>query len=87
MNAATPRAAIEGGKVRPDRRLMKPPRFHRRDQACGGSGFPLHVTDAPASLSPMMEGEQDAEFESADSGAEREDVAHSPSTGRHCGGR
>jgi len=28
MNEATPRLAIEGSHVRPDRRRMKPPRFH-----------------------------------------------------------
>jgi hypothetical protein len=69
IHDATPRSAVEGGKVAPDRRRMKPPRFHRSAQACGGSGFPLHVADAAASLSPMMEGEHDAELESADAGA------------------
>ena len=75
MNDATPRSSVEGSHVGPDRRRMKPPRFHRRDQACGGSCFPLHVTDPAASLSPMSEGEQDAEFESTDAGAEGEDVS------------
>lgn len=59
---------------------MKPPRFHRRDQACGGCSFPLHVTDPATILSAMSEGEQDAEFESADSGAQGEDV---PGTNSH----
>lgn len=75
MNCATPWSSVEGEHVRPDRRRMKPPCVHRRDQACGGCGFPLHVADAPASLSPMMEGEQDAEFKSTDPGAEGEDVS------------
>lgn len=54
---------------------MKPPCFHRRDQACGGCGFPLHVTDPTASLSAGVEGEQDSELEATDAGAEGEDVS------------
>lgn len=46
MNEVTPRSSVEGEQVAPDRSRMKPPRFHRRDQACGGCGFPLHVTYA-----------------------------------------
>jgi hypothetical protein len=53
---------------------MKPPCVHRRDQACGCCGFPLHVTDAACSLSAGVEGEGDAELEPADAGAEGEDV-------------
>lgn len=53
---------------------MKPPCFHRRDQACGGCSFPLHVADPAASLSEMPESEQDAELKSADPGAQGEDV-------------
>jgi len=75
MNEATPRSTVEGSHVRPDRRRMKPPCVHRRDQACGSCGFPLHVADASASLTPMMQGEQDAEFKSSDACAQREDVA------------
>ncbi|HWU03783.1 MAG TPA: hypothetical protein VN222_13675 [Novosphingobium sp.] len=36
IHEAAPWSAVESGKVRPDRRRMKPPRFHARDQACGG---------------------------------------------------
>lgn len=54
---------------------MKPPRFHRTDQACGGCSFPLHVADAACSLSPMSESEGDSKLESADAGAEGEDVS------------
>nr|WP_244309740.1 hypothetical protein [Sphingobium fuliginis] len=74
MNDATPWSSVEGEHVRPDRRRMKPPCFHRRDQACACCCFPLHVADAAASLSPMVESEQDAEFETADACAEGEDV-------------
>lgn len=75
MNAATPRSSVEGGKVGPDRRVIQPPRVHRRDQARGGSGFPLDVADAADSLSPMVEGEGDAELESADAGAQGQQLA------------
>jgi hypothetical protein len=74
MNCATPWSSVEGEHVRPDRSRMKPPCFHRRDQAGGSCGFPLHVTDASCSLSPGVQGEGDAEFEPSDAGAEGEDV-------------
>ena len=53
---------------------MKPPRFHRRDQTGGCCGFPLHVADASCSLSPGVQGEGDAEFETSDASAQGEDV-------------
>lgn len=46
MNAAAPWSAIEGCKVRPDRRLIQCSRRHMASQRCGGKGFPLHVSDA-----------------------------------------
>lgn len=54
---------------------MKPPCFHRRCQACGGSGFPLHVADAASCEAVKSESEPDAEFKPADAGTEREDVS------------
>src|SRR5690606_19931781 len=75
MNEATPRSAVEGEHVRPDRRRMKPPRLHRRDQRRGGSGFPLHVADRARRRKAHMEmGEMDAEFEPSDAGAEAKNV-------------
>jgi hypothetical protein len=74
IHASTPSCAVEGSSVRPDRRVMKPPRFHRRDQACGCSCFPLHVTDASDSLSAMMVGELQAEFEASDAGTYSQDI-------------
>lgn len=53
---------------------MKPPALHRRDQAGSGCGFPLHVTDPSTSLGAAVESEQDTKLESADSGAQGEDV-------------
>jgi hypothetical protein len=76
MNKATPRSSVEGEHVRPDRSRMKPPCFHRRDQACGGCGFPLHVTDPSASLSETVESELHAEFKPSDACAQGQDVSH-----------
>lgn len=70
MNESTPWSSIKGGEIRPDRSRMKPPRLHARDQACGGSGFPLHVSDSARSGF----GNSNAELESADPGAEGDGV-------------
>lgn len=78
MNAAAPRAAIEGSKVRPDRRRMKPPALHRRDQRGSGSGFPLHVSDRAMSGFDKV----DADVESADACADGDAVPG----GRYSGG-
>jgi len=45
IHAATPRAAVEGGNVSPDRSLSQGARFHLRDHVGDGEGFPLHHTD------------------------------------------
>ncbi len=74
IHASAKRSAVEGSSVRPDRCVMKPPRFHRRDQAGGCSSFPLHVTDAAHSLSAMMVGELQSKLEPADAGADGEGV-------------
>lgn len=58
MNTATPRASIEGGKVRPDRRWSQVARLHTVDQLRGGRRFPLHVSDATRS----GDGEADSEL-------------------------
>jgi hypothetical protein len=75
INEATPWSSVEGEQVRPDRRRMKPPCFHRRDQACGGCGFPLHVADSASRFAAQSESKADAEFESADASAEGDDVS------------
>lgn len=49
IHAATPRATVEGGDVRPDRRRIQLPVFHARRQHGSGIGFPLHVTDGAMS--------------------------------------
>ena len=82
IHASAKRSAVEGSSVRPDRRRMKPPRFHRRDQACGCSDFPLQVADAAHSLSPMMVGKLQSEFEASDASADGEGVDGVASGGR-----
>ncbi len=75
MNSSTPRSSVEGEHVGPDRRRMKPPCFHRRDQRRGGSDFPLHVAyRARRRKAQILMGEHDAEFEPSDTGAEGENM-------------
>lgn len=45
IHSAAPRATVEGGEVRPDRRRIQALRFHERDKLGGGRGFPLNVSD------------------------------------------
>ena len=54
---------------------MKPPVFHRRDQACGGCGFPLHVADAASIFAAQSESEGNSEFKPTDAGAEGDDIS------------
>lgn len=70
MYKAAPRSSVEGEHVRPDRRWMKPPCFHRRHQARGGCNFPLHEADRAS----LRHSQTDAEFKSSDPGAEGHDV-------------
>jgi hypothetical protein len=70
IHDSTPRSRVEGGKVRPDRRRMKPPFFHARSQDCGGKGFPLDVSDANRSGL----GNSDAELKPSDASAEGKHV-------------
>ena len=74
VHKASKWSTVEGSSVRPDRRRMKPPCFHRRDQACGGCGFPLHVTDAADILSPMPVGEPQSKLKASDAGTDAEHV-------------
>jgi len=65
VHRAAPAATIEGGEVVPDRRRVQMARFHKRDQARGGKGLPLHDTDSAV---PGAEDETEAEFESGKPG-------------------
>ena len=64
IHDSTPRAAVEGGEVVPDRSRSQGTIRHARDQDRGGMGFPLHETDGVVS----GHGESDAELESANPG-------------------
>ena len=64
IQAATPREAVEGGKVRPDRRLSHDTRFHRPDQVGDGENFPLDVQDDAR----VVAGEGDSEGDAVVSG-------------------
>lgn len=67
IHRSTPRAAIEGRKVVPNRGLLHGLVFHPRHEAGRCVGVPLNVTDSPVAVS---EGEVEPELESAASGAE-----------------
>jgi hypothetical protein len=55
IHDATPRSAVEGAQIRPDRCRSQAARFHRRCQVLDGEGFPLHPTDcAKASQSQFQ---------------------------------
>ena len=45
IHASTPRCAVKGEQVRPDRRRIKGSRFHKAGKLCGSRGFPLHVAN------------------------------------------
>jgi hypothetical protein len=66
IHDAAPRSSVEAGKVRPDRSRMKPPCRHRRNQSCGGAGFPLHVTNCAI----LGHGQSDAKVETSDTGTQ-----------------
>jgi hypothetical protein len=46
IHDATPRAAVEGAEIRPNRRRFKGAVRKARRQDAGRSSFPFHVTDA-----------------------------------------
>lgn len=48
IHDATPRSAVEGMHVIPDRRAIQGAIFHARDQDRGGSEFMFNVADSPA---------------------------------------
>lgn len=70
IHRATPCSSIEGSQVRPDRRRMKPPFFHARDQNGCGMGFPLHVADGAS----RWLGELYTEVEPSDACADGDEV-------------
>jgi hypothetical protein len=65
-NLATPRAAVEGSKVRPDRRVIQGLVCHPRHESGRSECVPLDI--ANSSISGF--GQMQAELEPADTGAE-----------------
>ena len=68
MNLSTPRRAVEGGNVIPDRRLIQGLVFHPCHESGRREGFPLDVTNS----SIVWFCDVEAEFEAADAGAKRD---------------
>jgi len=66
IHQSAPRARVERGDVRPDRRRSQTVLLHRLHQSRCGEGFPLHVSDCDAS----GDGEFEPEADAADAGAE-----------------
>ncbi len=67
-NSPTPRFAVEGEQIRPNRTRVQPPILHARCQDRGGKAFPLDHTDCPRA----WKRQSDSEVESSHSGTERE---------------
>ncbi|KQZ14293.1 hypothetical protein ASD44_09580 [Mesorhizobium sp. Root554] len=65
MNLATPRAAVEGDKVVPDRRAIHGLVFHPGHEGGRSIGFPLDETDSAVAGFCDME----AELQAANAGA------------------
>lgn len=53
---------------------MKPPCFHRRDQAGSSCGFPLHCNDEATARSEIVESEFDSEFKASNPGTYSHDI-------------
>jgi hypothetical protein len=66
IHDSTPRAAVEGREIVPDRSSSQGRFFHPRHESGRGVGFPLDVTDSTIS----GHGELEPEIESSDAGAE-----------------
>ena len=60
IHLSTPRLAVEGFNVRPERSLIQVAFFHSFDKDCGDIGFALDITNAFG----IWIGEFDSEFES-----------------------
>lgn len=74
MCSATPRAAVEGANVVPDRSFRQGLAFHPCHEAGRCVGFALDVDTTHKLGSEVAQSELDAEVESADSCAERHAV-------------
>lgn len=66
MNLSTPRAAVEGGNIVPDRRAIQRLVFHPRHESGRCENLPLDVTDSAISGFCDMEAEFQASHASAE---------------------
>jgi len=73
IHVATPSSAAEGEKVVPHRRRIQRTFCHARDQARGGIGFPLDVTDGAVTGECEVEGQ----FQPPDPGTNSQPI-HDP---------
>ena len=69
IHFATPRSAVEGSKIRPNRRRVHESFFHFRSQDFAAVSFPLDHTDDAS----IWDRQTEAEVESADSGTQGND--------------
>ena len=84
VHRAAPRAAVEGGNVVPDRRVIQGRVFHPRHEDGRGVGVPLDVTHSAISRVCQVQ----PEIEATGAGAEREaEKARVTGSGRQAGGR
>jgi hypothetical protein len=77
IHDSTPRFAVEGSNVRPDRRIIERAFFNTSRQVRGSRNFCLHIADAASA----RHSESDGKIEAPDSGEET-DVgifSHTPS--------
>jgi hypothetical protein len=65
IHDATPRSAVEGGKVVPDRSRIQGRWLHPRHEDGRSEGFPFDVTHTAVVIT---KGEMESEFEAADPG-------------------
>ena len=70
IHDSTPRAAVEGGKIRPHRRLIQGAFFHAARQYLAAVGFPLQVADD----SRRWKREPQSEVETSDARTQGKDV-------------
>lgn len=74
IHHASPRFAVEGRNVVPDRCVIQGRVFHPRHESGCGVAFPLNVTNS----SIVRQGEMEAEVKSARARAERETEQRAP---------
>ena len=69
IHDSTPRLAVEGSGVCPQRRVIQPPVASRRDQKSAGRGFVFHITDCAS----LGESQSNAPVEASSTGCDRQD--------------